>query len=465
MEGTMVLHTDVRGLTLSTANAAAATCYDGAIKSYFEYRLNAGARVKSALEADPDFALAHCLKGYLLMLFGTCAVHDKARAALADAESRAGSVTAREAAHIAALRLWLTGDMARTCALWEEILIEHPRDLLALRLQHFAYFWMGCSQELRGAPARVLHAWDESVPGYGNVLGMLAFGYEECGDYVAAERLGRRAFDLDGEDLWALHAVAHVLEMQGRLREGIDWLDRPADAWDDRNPFRGHLWWHLALFHFERGAYDNVLALYDRSIRADKSDFYLDIQNCASLLARLEFQGVAVGDRWDELADHVETRLDDHVLAFTDAHAMLALTGAKRPTAEVLLVSLRKFGQWPGDTAAAVMAPVAIPVCQAIRAYGRGDFGQAVELLLPRRDGLIRLGASHAQRDIFVQLLLQAAIRDGQTKLARALLSERALQRPTSFGTWITYAAVLDTLGETAAATHARHQADAARAA
>jgi tetratricopeptide (TPR) repeat protein len=294
---------------------------------------------------------------------------------------------------------------------------------------------------------------------------MLAFGHEECGDYVAAERLGRRAFDLDGEDLWALHAVAHVLEMQGRLREGIGWLDRPADAWDDRNPFRGHLWWHLALFHFERGAYDEVLALYDRSIRADKSDFYLDIQNCASLLARLEFQGVAVGDRWDELADHVETRLDDHVLAFTDAHAMLALTGAKRPAAENLLASLQAFAARPGDTAAAVMAPVAIPVCQAIRAYGRGAYGQAVELLQPRRDALIRLGASHAQRDVFIQLLLQAAIRDGQMQLARALLSERTLLRPMSFGTWMTTAAVLDTLGESDAATHARHQADAARTA
>jgi tetratricopeptide (TPR) repeat protein len=461
----MALHTDVRGLTLSTASPAAAACYDQAIESYFEYRLNAGARVKATLEADPDFALAHCLQGYFFMLFGTCAVHDKARAALADAESRAGSVTAREAAHIAALRIWLTGDMTRTCALWEEILIEHPRDLLALRLQHFATFWMGRSQELRDAPARVLHAWDESVSGYGNVMGMLAFGYEECGDYVAAERLGRRALDLDGEDLWALHAVAHVLEMQGRLREGIDWLERPADAWEDRNPFRGHLWWHLALFHFERGAYDEVLALYDRSIRADKSDFYLDIQNCASLLARLEFQGVAVGDRWDELADHVETRLDDHVLAFTDTHAMLALTGAKRPAAEPLLASLRSFAARPGDTAAAVMAPVAIPVCQAIRAYGQGDYGQTVELLQSRRDGLIHLGASHAQRDIFVQLLLQAAIRDGQTQRARALLSERTLLRPTSFGTWMTYAAVLDTLGEADAATHARHQADAARTA
>jgi len=456
------MRTDIRGLDLTTASAEAAGHFDAAIKNYFEYRLATGAWAKKSAEADPDFALAHCLKGYLLMLFGTQAVHDKARAALAEAEAHAGDVTAREAAHIAALRTWLTGDMGRTCAIWEDILIEQPRDLLALRLQHFAYFWMGRSRELRDAPARVLGAWDESVPGFGNVLGMLAFGYEECGDTAAAERCGRRAFAIDGEDLWALHAVAHVLEMQGRLGEGIAWLDRPADRWDDRNPFRGHLWWHLALFHLERGDHDAVLAIYDRSIRAEKSDFYLDIQNCAALLARLQYTGVAVGERWDELADHVETRPDDHVLAFTDAHAMLALAATGRwAAAERLLASLRAFAKTPGNSAAATMDPVTIPLCEAICAHPRGDHGRAVEIILPLRDDIVRLGASHAQRDVFTQLLLDAAVRGGRSKLARALLSERTTMRPNSFGSWMKYAAVLDTLGEAEAAARARAQASA----
>ncbi len=458
--------TDIRGLYLTTDSETAAAHFDNAIEHYFEHRLKAGDSVKAILAADPSFSLAHCLHGYFFMLFGTVAVHGKARAALAEAETHADGITAREAAHIAALRTWLTGDMDLTCALWEEILIEHPHDILALRLQHFAYFWMGRSRELRDAPARVLHAWDESVPGYSYILGMLAFGHEECGDYVTAERLGRRAVDMDQDDLWALHAVAHVLEMQGRLREGITWLDRPADAWDDRNPFRGHLWWHLALFHLERGAHDEALNLYDRSIRADKLDFYLDIQNCAALLARLEYQDVDVGDRWHELADHVETRLDDHVLAFTDTHAMMTLAATGRTAAaERLLDSLREFAEMPGNSAAATMEPVTIPVCQAIRAYGMGNYVQAVEFLLPRRDDLIAMGASHTQRDVFAQLLVHAAIRGEQPKLARALLSERTMMKLQSVGTWMAYASVLEELGESNAAARARQQADAAKTA
>jgi len=459
--------TDVRGLTLTTGSEAAAGHFNAAIDDYFEYRMSAGKRVKAALEADPDFAMAHCLQGYLFMLFGTTTVLARAQAALAKAREAGGDrITAREATHIAALAAWIDGDMVRTCAIWVQILLDHPRDLPTLRLQHFALFWMGRSAELRGGPAGVLHAWDAAVPGYGNLLGMLSFGHEECGAYAEAEAAGREAVELCREDLWAVHAVAHVLEMQGRIEEGIAWLDYPDDAWDDRNPFRGHLWWHRALFLLERGDYDAALALYDRAIHPDPSDFYLDIQNAAALLARLDFLGVEVGARWAELAEQLQTRLDDHVLPFTDANAMMALAAAGRTdSADRLLTSLKAFAASPGNSAAATMEPVTIPVCAAIQAFGAGDFGRAVDLLLPLRHAFIRMGASHAQRDIFHQYLIEAAIAGGRLALARALLSERSLTKPNSLGNWMRYAAVLDQLGEAGAAAQARERGAAVKTA
>lgn len=461
----MSTFTDPRGLALTTASEEAATHFNAAIDDYFQYRLNAGKRAKAAIETDPEFALGHGLRGYLFMLFGSTAFHPHAQAALTAAQKHAGGASPREAMHIAALGAWLSGDMDRTCALWDEILIAYPRDLLALRLQHFALFWMGRSAELRGVPARVLHAWDEKVPGHGNVLGMLAFGHEECGAYAEAEAAGRRAMELDPEDLWALHAVAHVFEMQGRLKEGLAWLDYPADAWADRNPFRGHLWWHRALYLYEAGDYDAALALYDRSIRSDKSDFYLDIQNAASLLARLEFAGVNVGDRWSELADHVEGRLDDHVLAFTDTHAMMALAAAGRTEAAMrLLASLEAFSTTPGNSCAATLRPVVIPVSEAILAYSRGDYGHAADILLPLRHEFIRVGASHAQRDIFHLFLIEASIRAGRWAWARALLSERSLMKPRSRISWQKYGEVLSAMGETAAAAEAVGRAAAVSA-
>jgi hypothetical protein len=117
---------------------------------------------------------------------------------------------------VAALWAWSGGDLLTAGAHWEAILLDYPTDILALRLQHFATFWTGNSVALRDGMARALPAWDERTPGYSYVLGMYAFGLEEAGEYAMAEARGKHAVELNPDDLWAIHAVAHVLEMQGR---------------------------------------------------------------------------------------------------------------------------------------------------------------------------------------------------------------------------------------------------------
>ncbi len=459
------MHRDQRGLALTTASDEAVEHFKRAIDHYFEYRLDTMAHVKAALEADPEFVMGHCLRGILFMLFGTMSVYDKVRGALDFCEPRIHDVSLREQLHIKALRAWFEGDLAKACARWDEILFDHPHDLLALRLQHFTLFWMGNSSALRGAVAKTFSAWDESLPGYGNLQGMLAFGLEECGEYDAAEAYGREAVERNPEDLWAIHAVAHVLEMRGRMKEGLEWLDVPADRWADRNPFRGHLWWHRALFAHELGDFDQVLALYDRSIRSEKSDFYLDIQNAAALLLRLEFQGVDVGDRWGELADHAETHVDDHALAFTDLHCMMSLAREGRwDAARRLIASLHDYAKQPDNYEAATLEPVTIPLCEALLAYAAAEYERAIEILLPIRYALSPVGGSHAQRDVFLQLLLECAIRGGRLTLARSLLSERTTVRAGSYGNWIKTAVVLDGLDDKAGAESARARAAAVAA-
>ena len=48
-----------------------------------------------------------------------------------------------------------------------------------------------------------------------------------------------------------MHAVAHVMEMQGRFTEGSAWLAHWQADWTDGNGFQGHLGWHHALFALE----------------------------------------------------------------------------------------------------------------------------------------------------------------------------------------------------------------------
>ena len=425
------MYHDSAGLEITSQSAEAVAAYDRSVASLLEYRLDAGQHAKSALKAQPDFPMGLCFRGYALMQLGTNQVHGKVDQTLQQAKSVSAVTTCREQHHISALEYWMNGHVRAACREWEQILVTSPADLLALRLHHFMSFWQGHRSRLRDVPAAVVGAIDESTPGYGFAVGMFAFGLEECGDYVRAEEFGRRAVSVNGDDLWAVHVVAHVLEMQSRHREGTQWLDQDLGVWQDRNPFRGHIWWHTALFSLELGDFERVLELYDRQICVDEGGFYLDLQNAASLLMRLQLLNIDVGERWTEVADLAETRIDDHHLPFTDIHFMLALTGARRlPAARKFVRSLEAFAETGGNDAAQITAAIGLPLARGLLAFAEECYGAVVDCLLELRHDMAGLGGSHAQQDIFTLLLIEAAIRDGRKTLARSLLAERCELRP-----------------------------------
>ena len=141
-------------------------------------------------------------------------------------------------------------------------------------------------------------AWSPGMAGYHATLSMHAFGLEEMGDYARAERLGREAIGIEPRDGWAQHAVAHVMEMQSRQRDGIAWMRDNAEAWTGDSFFQVHNWWHLALFHYELGETDAALKLFDDQIYGTHSTLALNMLDASALLWRLHLQGVDVGDRW-----------------------------------------------------------------------------------------------------------------------------------------------------------------------
>lgn len=457
---------DQRGLEVTAASVEAAVLYDDVIEGYLGFARDTGERLKRALAADPAMPLALCTRGYFFKLFANPPFEIRARqsAEAAAAAASRSNATARERQHIAALQAWCDGDLDGAAARWDAILLDHPRDVLAHKLAHFVYFYLGDAERLRDGVARTLYAWDEGVPGYGYLLGLHAFGLEESGDYAQAERQGRRAVEINPGDAWAVHAVAHVMEMQGRLRDGIAWTRDTEPHWQGCNNFANHIWWHRALFALDLGRHDEVLDLYDRRFRADKTDEYLDIVNAAAMLWRLEDEGVAVGARWTELADKAEARKDDHLLAFIDAHFMMALAATgRRDAAASMLESMRAAGAGAG-TEAPIFAEIGVPLCEAVLAYRAGDHARVVDLLLPIRYALRRIGGSHAQRDLFARMLIEAAIRAGRWTLARTLLAERAARKESAW-TWQAQGRVLAGLGDTAGAAAAEAKAHAYRAA
>ena len=435
---------DSRGLALTAAAPEAAEAWDCTVRSYLGMRRDTGDRLKEAYAADADMPMAHCLRGYFMLLFSEAKRWASARKSLAAARQAAETrpVTGREAAHISALDRWVEGNMKGATALWDGILTDHPHDILAMRLAHYTHFYSGDSAAMRDSMARIMHAWDPTVPDYGFVAGCYAFALEEDGDYARAEQRGREAVGINPDDPWGTHAVAHVMEMQGRQAEGIAWLSALEPHWTQVQNFRFHLWWHRSLFHLELGDYDAVLDLYDRGVREEESADYLDLTNAVALLWRLESEGVDVGDRWREVAGHCADHAADLLLAFVDAHYAIAIAR----TGDGAALAAHRAGVREAAQAEGTQAPVyrdaAIPVCEAAAAYYAGDYGRAADLLGDVRYDLRRLGGSHAQRDLFVQMLIEANIRAGRTARAKALIAERAERRPTSGWTRRRFAAL-----------------------
>jgi tetratricopeptide (TPR) repeat protein len=420
---------DAYGLAISTASAQAASAFDRAIAGYLKARLDTRDHLTALLQADPEFGLGQCLKGYFAMLLYKQAAVPAAAAAARTARRLTENATARERMHVDALDAWVAGDLDGVFAIWEEILAAHPTDVLAFRLAHYKYFWTGRIGDMLASVERVVPKWSRELPGYGTVLGCRCFAFEESGDYAAAEPAGRQAIEIDPEDLWAAHAVAHVMEMQGRQREGIAWLEGLAPHWQGTNQLQHHLWWHRALFHYEQREYDDVLALYDQRFRnlnspltQSQPDFIIDVQNAASMLFRLERQGVQVGDRWIEIADKAEQRIGDCLSPFTLPHWMMALAASNRENvAGLMLDAMRAYAEG-GQSNALVVKEVALPMAQAVLAHRRGEYLNALALMRPIIAQTQRMGGSHAQHDVLRQLFLDCAVLAEQPDDVRLVL-------------------------------------------
>jgi tetratricopeptide (TPR) repeat protein len=440
------MYLDIRGLPLSTASAKAAAAFEHLVTGYLTYRADTPDRLKAVLEADPDFALAHCMKGYFAMLsFKQTVVQvavDEARVAL----SLAADATPRERSHIAALTAWAEGELDRAIATWESILRAHPHDAVAFRLAHFVNFWLGRPQDMVASVERVIPAWSEDIPGYAMILGCRCFALEEAGNYLGAEPSGRRAIELDPADLWAAHAVAHVMEMQGRRSEGIEWLTTLAPNWEGSHNLQHHLWWHCALFMLEHGDHVAALELYDTRFRnlaapltVASPDVYIDVQNAASMLFRLQRLGVDVANRWEELADKAEARIGDCASAFTLPHWVMALTATGRTAvAERMIAAMRAFANGRG-TVPPIVRDYVLPIVEAQLAHAAGRHAEAVALMRPAIGGMYRLGGSHTQQDVLEQLFVDAALKAGSTADIRLALERVAGRRaipPERFIGW-----------------------------
>lgn len=428
------LRSDARGCPANTHSQAAIDHAETATWRLVSYFGDPMPDLDAAIAEDPAWIMPHLMKANGLLTMGEHRFASLAQEAVQQglSQNRGRGMASREQAHLAATRACLAGRWHDACELWERILVDHPRDLAALLPAHLFDFYRGDSLNLRKRVARVLPDWSESTPLYSFVLGMYAFGLEECNRYAEASDAGMRALSLHPQDPWSVHAVSHVHEMKGQYAQGVRWLTTREQDWAPGNGFAFHNWWHLALFHLEQLDTQGALRLLDEHI-APGAEMALQYVDVAALLWRLRLMEVDVGDRWSRLAPSwpIETP-GAGFYSFNDLHAMLTHAGSGRiDLARQVLDTVAGRCSEP-TTCGSVAADTGLPLMRSILASVEGRYDEAADGLLSVRDTAFRFGGSHAQRDLVEQTLLDAAIRAGRRPLAKHLLNERLMAKPDS---------------------------------
>lgn len=417
---------DAQSNPLAGATAAARDLFDAGCEAFVTYSGDPVSLFDRAVAEAPACLMIHLARAWCFTLATEPEAAAAARASLADVEHLPADD--RAAGHLAGLRAALAGNWTEAARAMERHSLRFPRDMIALQAGHLLDFLRADARTLRDRIVRALPHWD-GVPGRSFVLGMHAFGLEETGAYAQAEQAGRMAVDADSRDCWAHHAVAHVMEMEGRPADGLAWITSRETHWAQESNFlKVHNWWHRALCHIELGDPQAALALYDAPICNGTAA--MDLVDASALLWRLDLMGVDVGDRFADLSRRWEALADGRLYPFNDLHAAMAHLGAGRE-AEVDILLARMTGATGSETSDWI-ALTGRPLIEGFRAFRRGQHAAAAERLWSARHIVNAFGGSHAQRDVIDWTLNEAALRGGLSDMAEGLVAERLALRPHS---------------------------------
>ncbi|XP_073506136.1 tetratricopeptide repeat protein 38 isoform X2 [Phyllobates terribilis] len=328
------------GMTLSTTSDEACKLFDATLYQYVKWTNDETmGGIEGCLQkikaADPNFVMGHVISNGL-DLIGT------GRSPLLDKEferdlkvmsdlAKTQPLTEREKLHVAALETFAKGNIPKAADMWDQILQDHPLDLLAVKLAHDSYFYLGQKTQMRDSISRVLPYWTPNTPLSSYVKGMYSFGLLETNFYDQALKVAKEALAMDQKDCWSVHTVAHVYEMTADVEEGLSFMKQTEHNWKGGDMLACHVYWHWALYFIEKGEYEAAMTVYDECIApmCFTSGSMLDVVDNSSLLLRLQMEGVDVQKRWEKLVQVTKKHRNDHILIFNDLHFLMSSLGSK----------------------------------------------------------------------------------------------------------------------------------------
>jgi len=385
--------------------------------------------VLQTADENPDSALANIYAGMLWMFLERPEAPEKSRPYSQQAE-RIGGLNRRESGLLTLLKAWQQYDSKVVLEIATSLCREFPADLPLLKIAQYHAFNAADAQLM----LKLALAGESANAHLAPVHSMIAFGYEQSHEIELAEKAAYKALQIDINEPWAHHALAHIHLSRGSTREGLSLLSGSSDSWSGLNSFMfTHNWWHVALFEIANGDVTKALKIYDDRCWGVQPEYSQDQIGAVSLLARLEIAGVDVGDRWQALRPFLETRHDDVIQPFLSLQYLYGLARAQSPEVTTLLNLMKKQKEHPTVSQDQLLwTDVAIPAAEGLIAHAQGDYALACKALAAVRSSMWKIGGSHAQRDLFEQVLLDSRVRAGHWEAARKTLEHRKQWEPES---------------------------------
>ena len=417
---------DALGNEVTAGSDATLHGIDDFVTGFLGYETKA-TNILAAADADPDSPLANIYAGFTWMFLEAAGAEQRAAAYLKRAQSLRLKANPREQLMLDQLERWIAGDVPAVQRIGETIVDNFPRDLASVKLHQYFSFNRGDAKAML-AIAQKAEAANLDSP---HLHGMLAFGYEQMHDLARAEREARLALEIKTKEPWAQHALAHVMLSTGRVKEGIAFLGEAQQTWTDLNSFMyTHNWWHKALFHISLGDQQAVFDAYDHHVWGVEPTYSQDQVGAVSLLARMEIAGLDVGDRWQQLAEYLRPRARDVIQPFLTLQYLYGLARADFAEATTLLAAVEDKASSSDAFDRLVWRDVALPAARGVYAHARRDWATAARNLTIANPRMTEIGGSHAQRDLFGQILLDAHLKLGNWRIAEQMLEMRRTWDP-----------------------------------
>jgi len=424
-------HEDRYGLPLSTNSPEAAEAYRDGIDLMLSAWPGAAEAFDRAIAADAEFALAHVARARIHSFYQQGEAARKEAAVARELVARRG--TERERGHVETLALAVEGNLAAALSSALKHLESFPRDavVMSLLLGAFGLFaFSGMAEHDRARQQLCEHY----APQYGEdwwFLSNYGWAMTENGEVTRGRAMTERAFDMRRANAYAAHALLHAMFEGGSVADADALVTQWIGGYDRSGILHGHIYWHQALSALELGDASKALSIYEKILQPSVTVAppLNAMSDCASLLWRLLAYGHAVpANLWADADAYARGHFPKSSLPFVEIHmALLAAATHNQAALEERLRAIeRRLGE--GKLAA---GPVVPQICRAMNAFAGEDFRGCVTLLEPVLDEVVRIGGSHAQREIIEDTFIVALIRASELPRAQALLDHRLHRRPS----------------------------------